>query len=72
MEPLHTFEISVTSLTLAAPSILESCSKTKISLNCYFHTSLPHSKGFTKAFKASKIIMEATRLSTAVLLKENP
>ena len=40
MEPLHNFEISVTSLTLAAPRILESYGKTKISLNCYIHTSL--------------------------------
>ena len=49
-------------LTLPAPFILESCSKIKIDLNFYFHTSLWCLKRFYEGLKGHK----NTRLETVM------
>ena len=58
-------------ITLPVPYISGSCSKTKIYLNFYFHTSLWRLKGFMKAFKVFIKPFEAPQRSVKIKIYVN-
>ena len=58
-------------LTLSALCISESCIKTKINLNIYFHTSLWCLKRFYKASKAFMKPFEATQRKMKIEIESN-